>query len=264
MTAWTADFIHAFQSERLKTRRSLASWMVIVGAFFTPAIVIVARLLHPSRLPVLYASDEFWMLLWKSSWESMAIFFLPMAAILATSLVTQIEYRNNAWKQVLTLPLSPAVVFCSKLAIILLMLVQFVILFNVGIYLSAVAPYLLTRNVPYPQAPLPWRYFVMQDLRYFIDCLPIVAAQYLLSLRFKNFLVPVGCGFLAWVSALAALSWKFGYVVPYTYCMLDYLQENPGGRAVVPTFDIHGFATCYFVLFTIGGYWLFVTKTQKG
>jgi hypothetical protein len=190
----TADFLHAFQSEWLKTKRSLASWLVIVGAFFTPAIVIVARLLNPARLPRLYAADDFWMLLWKNSWESMAIFFLPMAAILATSVVTQIEYKNNTWKQVLTLPLSPAVVFFSKLAIVLLILVQFFVLFNLGMYLSALAPYLIARNAPYPRAPLPWRYFVTQNLWYFVDCLPIVAAQYLLSLRFKNFLVPVGCG----------------------------------------------------------------------
>ena len=36
--------------------------------------------------------------------------------------------------------------------------------------------------------------FLKEDALYFIDCLPIVALQYLISLRFKNFLVPVGAG----------------------------------------------------------------------
>jgi lantibiotic transport system permease protein len=257
-----ADFLHAFQAESLKMRRSLASWLIIVGAFFTPAIVSLVRLMYPARLPALYAAEDFWLRLWKSSWESMAIFFLPMMTILAASLVTQIEYKNNTWKQVRTLPLTPAVIFFAKLVIVLLMLVQFLALFNVGMYLSGIVPYLLARNVPFPRSPLPWTYFLTQNLRYFIDCLPIVAAQYLLSLRFKNFLVSVGFGFLAWVSALAALSWKLGYVVPYTYSMLNYLKENPGGRAVVPTVDIHWLAVGYFMLFTIGGYWLFATRPQ--
>jgi hypothetical protein len=260
----TLDFINAFQSEWLKKKRSLASWLVLIGAFFTPVIVIVARLVNHDKLQPLYSSEGFWTLLWRNSWESMAIFFLPMAAILATSLMTQIEFKNNAWKQVHVLPLSSTTLFFAKFAVILLMMVQFLVLFNVGIYLSAVVPYLLVSGTPYPNAPLPLRYFLTQNTLYFVDCLPIIAAQYLLSLRFNSFLVPIGFGFLGWVAALAALSWKLGYVVPYTYSMLNYLKDSPTGRTIVPPFDFHWLAIGNFVLFTIGGYWLFVTKAQKG
>jgi len=260
----SADFMHAFQSEWQKKRRSLASYLVVVGAFFTPAIIIVARLLHHDALRTLYAADDFWALLWKNAWESLAVFFLPMAAILATSLMTQLEVRNNAWKQVHTLPLSPMTIFTAKLAVILVMLVQFIVLFNVGIYLSAVIPYLLVSGTPYPHAPLPLRDFLTQDALYFIACLPIIAAQYLLSLQFRNFLVPIGVGFLAWVGALAALSWKFGYVLPYTHSMLNYLKDMPAGRAVVPAFDVGWLAGGYFVLFVVVGYGLWVGRAQKG
>jgi hypothetical protein len=258
------DFIHSFQSEWLKKKRSLGSWLIVVGSLFTPVIIIAARLAHHDKLPRLYASGTFWTSLWRSSWESMAIFFMPMAAILATSLITQIEFRNNAWKQVHTLPLSPATLFFSKLAVILVLMVQFFVLFDLGIYLSAVVPFLLLRNVPYPSAPLPLRSFLIDTGRYMIACLPIVAAQYLLSLRFKNFLVPVGMGFMTWVGALAALSWKFGYIVPYAYSMLTYLKDDPKGRTAVPAFQMHWLAIGYALLFTIGGYWLFVNKRQKG
>ena len=92
----SADFMHAFQSEWQKKRRSLASYLVVVGAFFTPAIIIVARLLHHDALRTLYAADDFWALLWKNAWESMAIFFLPMAAILATSLMKMSNRRGGS------------------------------------------------------------------------------------------------------------------------------------------------------------------------
>jgi hypothetical protein len=49
----TAAFIHSFQSEWLKTKRSLAFWMVVIGGFFTPSIIIVARLINYHRLPEL-------------------------------------------------------------------------------------------------------------------------------------------------------------------------------------------------------------------
>lgn len=259
------DFIDAFRGEWLKKRRSLGAWLVVIGAFFTPAIVVVARLTNHGTLQKLYSADGFWTLLWKNSWESMAIFFLPMIAILATSLMTQLEYKNNTWKQVHVLPLRPTTIFFAKLAVILVMLAQFLLLFNVGIYLSAVVPYLLVRGTPYPNTPVPWLRFLGENLRYFIDCLPIVAAQYLLSLKFKSFLAPIGFGFLAWVGTLAALSWKFCYVMPYAYTMLDYLQGNPAARiAAMPAFDLHWLALGYFALFMAAGYGLFVAQAQKG
>src|SRR5450432_792118 len=148
-------FFNAFLSEWLKQKRSFGSWLLIVGALFTPVIIIAARLLHHSQLRSLYESNTFWTSLWKSSCESMAVFFLPMAAILATSLITQIEYRNNGWKQVHTIPLSLATIFFSKLAVILVLMAQFFILFDVGVYLSAIIPWVVSAHVPYPQAPLP-------------------------------------------------------------------------------------------------------------
>ena len=260
----TAAFVHAFQGEWLKKKRSLASWLVVLGGVFTPTLVILARLIYRERLPQIYAADGFWTLLWKNSWESMAIFLLPMAAILATSLITQIEFKNNGWKQVHALPIGLATVFFSKLAVVLLMLAQFLVVFNAAIYLSGVVPYLLVSGVPFPKDPIPFQHFVREDLLYFVDILPMVAAQYLISLRFKNFLVPVGAGFVAWVLALGVLRWKFGYLVPYTYCMFNFLKNEPGSKAAIPPINFHWAAAGYFVLFTVMGFVLFVTKKDKG
>ena len=260
----TIAFVHAFQGEWLKKKRSLASWLVVVGGVFTPAVVIVARLVYRDRLPQLYAADGFWPLLWKNSWESMAIFFLPMAAMLATTLITQIEFKNNGWKQVHALPIGLATIFFSKLAVVLLMMAQFLVVFNAAIYLSGVVPYFLVSGVPFPKQPIPFLHFLQKDLLYFIDILPMVAAQYLISLRFKNFLVPVGVGFVAWVLALGVLRWKFGYLVPYTYCMLNFLKNEPGSKAAIPPVNFHWLAIGYFVVFTGIGFVLFVNKRDKG
>ncbi|MCP3165286.1 ABC transporter permease [Myxococcus qinghaiensis] len=258
------SFVHSLQSEWLKQRKSLASWMVLLGAFFTPAVIIVARLLHGEGLPALYAADGFWTLLWRNSWESAAIFFLPMGGILATTLMTQLEYKNNAWKLVHVLPLSLATLYFSKLAIILLTLARFFLLFNVGIYLSAVIPALLVSGVPYPKGPIPFTRFLGENLLFFVDCLPIVALQYLISLRSRNFLVPIGFGFLLWVGTLAALSWRWNFLIPYAYTMIDYLRAGNSSKVATPLVDIHLMAGGYFLLFTVAGYWLFSTQKEKG
>ncbi|MBA3961724.1 MAG: ABC transporter permease [Chthoniobacterales bacterium] len=260
----TATFWDACESEWLKRKRSLASCLVVAGGFFTPTIVLVARLVYPGKLPKIYSAAGFWNDLWTSSWESMAIFFLPMGAILAASLMAQIEFKNNAWKQVHASPLSLSTIFFSKLAVVLVMMGQFFALFNVAIYLSAVLPALLLRKVPYPSAPIPWARFLKDDALFFIDCLPIVAAQYLISLRYRNFLVPIGAGFLIWVGALGSLSWKFGYVVPYIYPMLNYLKNAGTGKAAIPLVNIHLWSLGYFFFFTFLGLGLFVTRREKG
>ena len=258
------DFVRSFQSEWLKKKRSLGSWLVLVGSLFTPVIVIVARMFQHEKLPALYSASTFWTSLWKSSWESMAVFFLPMGAILATSLIAQIEHRNNGWKQVHALPLSPSIIFFSKFAVILVLMVQFFVVFDLGIYFSAIVPCLLLGSVPYPRAPLPLWTFLAETSSYMVDCLPIVAAQYLLSLRFKNFLAPIGLGFLAWVGSLAALSWRYTYLVPYGYSMLTYLHGDPRKTMVAPPLDISWLALGYAALFVTISYWLFLSQKQKG
>jgi len=258
------NFIHSFQSEWLKKKRSLASWIVIIGGFFTPIIIIVARLVQHNKLIPIYTDANFWKLLWKNSWESMAIFLLPLGVILSTSLITQIEYKNNTWKQLHTLPLKLTTIFLAKLSVIIIMILQFFIFFNIGIYLSALIPYLLISGVPYPKTPIPFDFFLKENALYFIDCLPVIALQYLLSLKFKNFLVSVGVGFVLWVGALASLSWKFGCIIPYTYCTYNYLKDSTGGKVVLPTINIHYFAIFYFVIFTVISYILYITKREKG
>jgi hypothetical protein len=258
------DSVRCFQSEWLKKKRSLGSWLIVVGALFTPGIIVAARMLHRSKLPALYAASDFWTSYWRSSWESMAIFFLPMAAILMTSLIVQIEHRNNAWKQVNTTPVSLTTIYFSKLAVVLVLMVEFFLLFDVAVYVSAIVPAILLRDVSYPRAHFPLRDFAGDTARYMVASLPIVVAQYSLSLRFRNFLVPVGVGFMAWVGALAALSWKDGYILPYIYTMLAYLRDDPKTRITLPASQFNAWAIGYTLCFTLGGYLLFVTKAQKG
>ncbi|MEP6923368.1 MAG: hypothetical protein ABI954_02795, partial [Pyrinomonadaceae bacterium] len=56
--------------------------------------------------------------------------------------------------------------------------------------------------------------FLSGNINYFIDCLPVLALQYLLSLQFKNFLVPIGVGFIVWILGIGMVSWQYSYIFP--------------------------------------------------
>ncbi len=186
------------RAEWLKQRRSLAGWLILAGGLFTPLIIFAVRLRQNRGLPTLYASSGFWEKHWTQSWESITIMILPMMGILITALVAQIEFRNNTWKQVHASPLRPAAVFFAKLAVILAMLLQLFVVLNAGVYLSAVLPALLLGHAQ-PADPVPAGLFLARNLRFFVDCLPVVALQYALALHFRNFMVPVGAGIGVWI-----------------------------------------------------------------
>lgn len=253
--------IYSFQSEYLKTRRSAASWLTIAGAFFIPLVVIIDRQMHFEDLYHASQHPKFWEYLFNQCWRVTNILLLPLGVILATSLVAQLEYRNNAWKQVLTTPQALSTVFVSKLVVILVMLLQFFLLFNLGVYLCGVFPSLVYRGIPFPKEALPLRDFLKHTAWYFIDVLPMVALQFLLSMQFKNFLVPLGIGIGLFIGAVVAAGWKYAYWVPYTYNALNFA---PNATELLSRTNWHARALGYFTLFILLAYLLFITKKEKG
>src|SRR6478735_9664515 len=105
------SFIHSFQSEWLKKKRSAASWLVITGSFFIPLMVLVAMLTDPEMTYLVTKSGTYWESLFRHNFAPMCMFLLPMGVILATSLVTQLEFKNNTWKQLHTTPQPLTTVF---------------------------------------------------------------------------------------------------------------------------------------------------------
>lgn len=252
------SFIHSFQSEWLKKRRSAAAWLALIGGLFVPIIMLIARFKDFDQLPVANSSEHVWDNLYHRSWQFMGLFLLPMGVIMATSLVTQLEFRNNTWKQLHASPQSLTTIFFAKLAVILVMLIQFFILFNIGIYLNGAIPALFN-GVPYPKQSIGLKYLLDQNGKYLIACLPIVALQYLLSLRFKNFLVPIGAGLCLLVASLIAIQWEYGYIMPYTYCGYSFL-----GAKVLPDVNTGLWSLGYFFVFIVLAYILYINRKEKG
>lgn len=257
----TTAFFRSFQSEWLKKRRTAAAWLVVIGGFFIPAIILAGRLYEFDSLAEKHTDPEAWVAVFQTCWRHMAILLLPFGVILATSLITQLEFRNNTWKQVHTAPQRLAHVFFAKLLVILVMLLQFFVLFNIGIYLVVALPAWVFGSISYPEAKIPFDMVWGWNSKLFLASLPIVGLQYLISLQFRNFLVPIGAGVGLFVASLVALSWKYSYLIPYTYCSIAFLgnaqQMNKG-------VNIQHWAIGYFVLFTALSFIFYLVKKEKG
>ncbi len=255
--------LNSLNSELLKIRKTAAFWLVIGGSLFIPFVMILIQLSYPTKTAVKNADVNFWEIFYNESWQSMAMFLLPMGIILVTGMLAQLEYKNNTWKQLYASPQPLSYIFLVKLTVILLLMLMFLLLFNLGIFLSVLIPALFLADIPFPTAAFPFLLYLKSSALYFIDCLPIIALQYLISLRYKNFLVPVGIGFIGIIATLFAISWEFGYTLPYTYTSLNYFQLS-GTAMSAPPISIHLFAFGYFVLITFVNYRMFDRRTEKG
>jgi lantibiotic transport system permease protein len=251
--------IASFRSEWMKLRRSSAVWLVLLSSCFVPSIILAARLTRPASLPSIYRAPNFWESLWKMSWEAVAILLLPMVVMLITSLVVQLETRNNTWKQLHASPQRLISIFTAKLLVILALLACFFLFANLAIYCSAMIPALIFHDVRRPAAPV--QLFAARSVKLFLDGLPIVALQYLLSLRVKNFMVPLGIGMGLWLAAIGGLSWKYIYLIPYGYTAMDFLSMS-GARSF--SASIHLLSLAFFIGISLLSVVMYLRQDDRG
>ena len=255
-------FVHSLQSEWLKTRHSAASWLVVCGGFFIPLILTIVQVFYPEQISPSIMAPHFWESLFLKSWESMAFLLLPVGVILATSLITQIEYKNNTWKQVLATPQSLLTVFLAKYAVVIILLAQFFLLFTLGYVASGYLPSLLNGTFDFPKEAFPWFQVLKQSGCFFLTALPLLAIQYLISLRFRNFLVSIGFGLAMVIASIFVLQWKFGYLMPFAYTSKHYMAishrtMNPGDE------HIYLLSLGYFILVTLVSYIIFIRRREN-
>src|SRR6185436_14719569 len=118
-------------------------------------------------------------------------------------------------------------------------------------------PPLLYKDVPFPAGRLDLPFVLYENVNYFVDCLPIIAFEYAIALNNRHFLVPVGTGFLIWVASIATLKWKYGYLLPFSYPMFDFLKAATVSKALIPDINFHMLALCYSVVFISIGFLIY-------
>ena len=65
-------------------------------------------------------------------------------------------------------------------------------------------------------------------------------------------------------AAITALSWRYVYLVPYSYGGVHFMQLQGRMRFKSNVLDIHYLALIYFAGFTLLAYLLYLTKKEKG
>lgn len=206
----------------------------------------------------------------------MGSLILPMLIVFIAYSVNSIEHKADTWKTLFSLPISKLSVYAAKyfyaFFLVFLCLLLFV-LFTLGFgnLLSVLKPNL--KFSEYHVATLLFQVY----FKLFLASLGILSIQFLLSLLFRDFLKPMGIGFVCTITGviLAGNGWKYAYLFPYSHPMLsiktiqDNMHDSKAGAQGMPQITIDLLTKEIFVSLAIAvvifvvGYLIVLKKSVK-
>jgi len=212
------------KAEFLKTKGTTAVLLTILGSVFIPVINLVICMERPDVMVGKFGAEP-WLVFVKFNWKNVAAIILPLYGILMTSLIVQIEYRNNTWKQVYALPRRFADIFFSKAIVIHSFLLSFLLFFNIAIVLSGLLTSQINSKYAFSWDGVPWELMLTTTSRIYLGLLALMNIQYWLSLRFRNFVISLGIGMGLWIVGIVLMDWDKIVYYPYMYPFLMFFTD---------------------------------------
>jgi len=267
------EFILSFRSEFYKTRKTAGFWSAVILPLLLCLLIFFGFYSKSAQM-----SAEPGIMLWIQFSGAilgvMGSLLLPMLIVFIGYSVNSIEHKADTWKSLFSLPISKFSIYAAKflyaLFLVFLCLALFVVFtLSFGNLLGTIKPELKFGD--YNMAGILTQLY----FKLFLSALGILGIQFLLSLLFRDFLKPMGIGFIATITGviLVANHWKYAYLFPYSHPMLalSSLPEHKGhaDNTGMPTITVDLFTKEIFVslivaavVFTVG-YFIVLKKSVK-
>jgi hypothetical protein len=184
---------------------------------------------------------------------------LPLFLILVCTLLPQIEYKNNTWKQVLTSPQTKLNVFAAKFIDVQFLVLIFFITNLLLMFLCAGILHLMDPTLDVLNQPLNGYKVLMSRVNTYIAVLAICSIQFWLGLKFKNFIIPIAIGIACWFAGTIVVLQNLDFAAYFPYSFHAY-GRFPKYDPIVNT--VGGTALIYAVLFLIIGFLDFKRKRR--
>ena len=227
------NLLLSLRSEILKTKRTAAFYFAMIGASIMPVIFLFNAISEGLPAEDESAKDPLNAIFGLST-QLIGLGLLPLFVILVCTLLPQIEYRNNTWKQVLTSPQSKATVYLSKFLSMHLMILLFLVAGHVFMWIVIVAIHFILPELDVPSSPLDGYKIFLNTANNYLTVLGVASIQFWLGLRFRSFLPPVAIGLGLWLmGTVMALEYHSSYspYFPYSFQAFCFAPEY---RAQLP------------------------------
>jgi hypothetical protein len=231
----------SLRSETLKLKRTLSIYLCIIGAGFGPLMSFNEQFSDPGQ-----RKNQAWTEHFLSGREPVSVALLPLYTILVCTLLVQIEYRDKTWKQVFTSPQRMLDIFIAKFISLQGMIVLFLASYTAFLGITGFATEMIDPELYNGYFDL---YKILSmNTQVWILVLGLSAIQFWLSLRFKNFIVPVAIGVGGWFMA-AMMLFEFKATIakyyPYAFTILSVM---PGYKQHIVAHQWYSIATAVVFL----------------
>lgn len=241
-------FRTVLSSEILKTKRTAAFYLTLAGAAPIPAIFLLNVLTGGGDLKAV--SKDSINTIFEIGAERNGVLFFPMFIILICTMLPQIEYRNHTWKQVLAAPVTKENLFMAKLLTLNLLVLVFLIATIVFMLPAIVATHFAHPTLDVLSQPFDAGRLFIRTANTYVTMLALCSLQFLMGLRFRNFITPVGIGMALWFTGMMMMfEFKSSAVefFPYAFYLFPYMQEYQSKIPQVALISA-GYAIVFLVL----------------
>ena len=235
-----------FRSELFKSKRTASFYLAIIGGLLVPVIFILDVLFDGIRPE---NKKDIFNVAFNEGFKNTAFVFFPMFLVLISTLLPQLEFKNNAWKQVLASPQKKLNVFFAKYLNIHLLIVVFFVAHNIFMFSAIVIIHFVEPSLRILDHPLDLYTILTNNVNTYIAVLAMSAVQFWMGLRFRNFIVPLGIGLSLWfIGTLMVLEhdWVFEKYFPYSFHIYSVFDKH---RQLLPTIQLTSVVCAVVFLF---------------
>lgn len=243
----------SLRSELLKTKRTASLYLTLIGAAVGPVMFLLNILMDENEIDA--SEKDPLNALFKILSEMNGTALFPLFVILICTLLPQIEYRNNAWKQIFASPQTKFNVFLAKFMNVHLLMLVFLIATHVFMFLAIVIINFIKPGLNLFEYPLNGSTVLVNAANAYILSLAICAIQFWMGLRFRSFIVPIGIGFALWLTGtIMAVQYKSNLVFYFPYCFPAFPVST---KLKLQLTQVAWTSLGYAVLFLIVGFFEF-------
>jgi lantibiotic transport system permease protein len=208
----------SLRSELIKTTGTTSFYLTLISAAVGPVMYLLNILLDENEINSLGKDPLNALFKMLSEMNGTALF--PLFVILICTLLPQIEYRNNTWKQIFASPQTKLNVYLAKFMNVHLLMLVFLIATHLFMFLTILGINLIKPSLNLFEHPLNVSTVLINAANAYILLLAVCILQFWIGLRFRNFIVPIGIGFALWLTGtIMAVQYKSNLVfyLPYSF-----------------------------------------------
>ena len=216
----------ALRSEMLKTKRTSSFYFTVLGAAPVPLIFLLNVLTGGGDVDVVHKGSL--NAVFELGMERNGLVFFPLFVILVCTLLPQIEYRNNTWKQVFAAPQTKGAVFLAKFLNINRLILFFLIANLVYLALVIMVMHFSDPSRNLVSQPFNVTRLLVLTANAYVTMLALCTFQFWLGLRFRNFIIPIALGLSLWITGMMmSLEFQSNMVgfFPYSFQTFPYLPK---------------------------------------